>query len=389
MVRGTHGAGGAAVGRRRAGAWRGVQPSRVALAPRLGCRRQPWKALARRRGGGARSAAVAAAPRDQRARGAGVRKAFSPHGVPVLARGGVALATNETARRALPVATVDVVGAAGDDGLGDRAYAIASDVREEHVMSWFKGSSLAAAAVPSPLAAAASAAGATVKHEGTWPEADKPVTLDVTATPRTEALRKLADAAGWSLVVHAPPGDPVDIHVKQQPASKVLDVLLDDGDYVVTRDGTWSRSSLVAPTAIGPHAPPVPACSAAVPPVRALRGPPVASRRLRRPADLGGAAPPPSDGMSIKIGHVPDRRAPRPRLGPHRDGRQRDHREGRDRARRHGVRRQRRHRGRGHRRRHGLRRQRRTSTTAPRPRRRHGVRRQRSRWTRAPRSTAT
>lgn len=107
-------------------------------------------------------------------------------------------------------------------------------------MSGFRGSigNWASAAVFALAAmAVASPAEARVKHAGTWPDADKAVTLDVTATPRTEALRKLADAAGWSLVVHAPPGDPVEIHVKQAPASKVLDVLLDDGDYVVTRDG--------------------------------------------------------------------------------------------------------------------------------------------------------
>ncbi len=51
---------------------------------------------------------------------------------------GVALATSETVRRALPVATVAVVGAAGDDGLGDRAGAVARVVREEHVMSWLR-----------------------------------------------------------------------------------------------------------------------------------------------------------------------------------------------------------------------------------------------------------
>ena len=129
-------------------------------------------------------------------------------------------------------------------------------------MSWFQGSSLAAAATLACAVAAAAPAGARVSHEGVWPDGDKLVTLDVTAMPRTEALRKLADAAGWSLVVHAPPGDPVEVHVKQAPASKVLDVLLDDGDYVVRRDG-----NLVSVT---PHES---ADAAAVPPVHPV--PPV------------------------------------------------------------------------------------------------------------------
>ena len=81
-------------------------------------------------------------------------------------------------------------------------------------------------------------ASATVHREGIWPDAEKTVTVDVSGLPRAEAIRKLAEAAGWSIVVQAPPGDPVDIHVKGQPASKVLDLLLADADYVAKRDGT-------------------------------------------------------------------------------------------------------------------------------------------------------
>jgi hypothetical protein len=105
-------------------------------------------------------------------------------------------------------------------------------------MKWVGGSWLAAAAIAVASLATAASADARVKREGVWPDADKPVTLDADGLPRRDALRKLADAAGWSLVVHAPPGDPVDVHVKGQPASKVLEILLDDGDYTVRRDGT-------------------------------------------------------------------------------------------------------------------------------------------------------
>jgi hypothetical protein len=105
-------------------------------------------------------------------------------------------------------------------------------------MSWFNGSGLIASTVLAASLAVAVSAGANVKHDGKWPDADKPVTLDLSAVPRSDALKKLADAAGWSLVVHGPSGDPVDVHVKQVPASKVLDILLDDGDWVATRDGT-------------------------------------------------------------------------------------------------------------------------------------------------------
>ena len=86
--------------------------------------------------------------------------------------------------------------------------------------------------------AIASPALAVVKREGTWPATDTKVSLDVTRVPREEAIRKLAEAAGWSVVVHAPQTDLVDVHVKDQPAGKVLDLLLLDSDYIATRDGT-------------------------------------------------------------------------------------------------------------------------------------------------------
>jgi hypothetical protein len=82
-----------------------------------------------------------------------------------------------------------------------------------------------------------SVAAAKVRREGAWPDAENAVSLDVEATPRTQAVRKLADAAGWSVIVNAPPGDPVDMHVKNESPAKLLDVLLSDADYVATRDG--------------------------------------------------------------------------------------------------------------------------------------------------------
>ena len=101
---------------------------------------------------------------------------------------------------------------------------------------------------------ATSPAGAAVKRQGTWPEKDPLVSLDVSRASRDEAIHKLAQAAGWSVVVHAPQADPVDVHVKDQPASKVLDLLLLDADYVATRDGTLvsiRRAPADAPSATG------------------------------------------------------------------------------------------------------------------------------------------
>ena len=138
-------------------------------------------------------------------------------------------------------------------------------------MKWSCGSGLGLGLAGALVAASVMTAvsvDARVKREGAWPDADKPVTLDLDGTPRRDALRKLADAAGWSLVVHAPPGDTVDIHVKAQPASKVLEILLDDGDYTVKRDGTL--------VSVEPTSPAVPAASIA-PSARPAPPPPVVS----------------------------------------------------------------------------------------------------------------
>jgi cytoskeletal protein CcmA (bactofilin family) len=80
------------------------------------------------------------------------------------------------------------------------------------------------------------AAGA-VRQQGVWPAVDKNISLEARGLPRSQAIEKLAEAAGWSVVLHAPPGDTVDLHVKAQPAVKVLEMLLTDGDYVADRHG--------------------------------------------------------------------------------------------------------------------------------------------------------
>src|SRR6185295_17421983 len=55
--------------------------------------------------------------------------------------------------------------------------------------------------------------------------------------PRSEAVRRIADAAGWNIVWASPSDDPVDVHVKKQPATQVLELVLSDGDYVARRKG--------------------------------------------------------------------------------------------------------------------------------------------------------
>lgn len=156
-----------------------------------------------------------------------------------------------------------------------------------------KGFSMSCAAALALLVA--SPALAVVKREGEWPEKDKLVSLDVARAPREEAIRKLAEAAGWSVVVHAPQADPVDIHVKDQPASKVLDLLLLDADYVATRDGSLVSIRRAAAATSAPSAPSAPGTSvpsASAPAVPDAPTPPEAPSALAAPAPPEPPAPP-------------------------------------------------------------------------------------------------
>src|SRR5262245_46022129 len=90
------------------------------------------------------------------------------------------------------------------------------------------------AAVVALVVTTAAGANATVRREGTWPDEGKPVAIDVDHVPRAVAVRKVAEAAGWSLVVQGEltdEDDTVDLHVKDQPAARLLDVLLEHGSY--------------------------------------------------------------------------------------------------------------------------------------------------------------
>jgi cytoskeletal protein CcmA (bactofilin family) len=105
---------------------------------------------------------------------------------------------------------------------------------------------------------------ADMDRKGTWPDdASERVTLSVSGT-RAEAIRKLAEAAGWSLVIRgAPDGGTVNVEVKDQPAVNVLELLLSDGAYVATRTGNMIS---VGPAVVGqPVAAPVPPAAPATP----------------------------------------------------------------------------------------------------------------------------
>jgi hypothetical protein len=103
------------------------------------------------------------------------------------------------------------------------------------------------------IALAALPAHADVRRLGDWPdEANEKISLTFEGT-RSKALRALAAAAGWSIIdnpgsaTFAGAGDTVNLYVTDQPAAKVLEMLLSDGDYVVKRDGKLLSISVHAP----------------------------------------------------------------------------------------------------------------------------------------------
>jgi hypothetical protein len=104
----------------------------------------------------------------------------------------------------------------------------------------------------------AHAAAATVHLDGEWPAEEKTVSLELSGVQRSEALRELAREAGWSLVMRESTDDRVDLVVKDQPASKVLDALLDDGDWTAKRSGDLVTISRGGGAASVPGVPPVP-----------------------------------------------------------------------------------------------------------------------------------
>jgi hypothetical protein len=121
-----------------------------------------------------------------------------------------------------------------------------------------------------------------VKLVGSWPETDKLVTLDASALPKSEAVRRIADGAGWNVVWASPSTEPIDIHVKKQPATKVLELVLSDGDYVARREGDLIQIERAKAVADAPvSAPP------AIPPPPAVGAPPFPSA----PPSVPSAAP--------------------------------------------------------------------------------------------------
>jgi hypothetical protein len=80
------------------------------------------------------------------------------------------------------------------------------------------------------------AASAEVRLDGDWPEGPA-VTLDLRGVTRAEAIRALAKEAKLSVVMPDLGNGTLDVQVHEQPADKVLGVLLAEGTWVASRDG--------------------------------------------------------------------------------------------------------------------------------------------------------
>lgn len=106
-------------------------------------------------------------------------------------------------------------------------------------------------------------AGAAVEKKGEWPAEDKKVTLNLDQVAQEDALEKLAEEAGWSVIIKGMGDEKTSLHVKDQPAEKVLNVLLSDGDWIAQRDGTLISISRNPNPKAAPEANAIPA----VPPV--------------------------------------------------------------------------------------------------------------------------
>ncbi len=91
---------------------------------------------------------------------------------------------------------------------------------------------------------------AEVVRSGDWPDGES-VTLSVEGAPRSEAIARLADEAGWNLVAQDLGQKPVFVKVEQQPAYRVLTLLLAGDDYSVERHGSLVAISPLDTTSPG------------------------------------------------------------------------------------------------------------------------------------------
>lgn len=96
---------------------------------------------------------------------------------------------------------------------------------------------------------------AAVERKGVWPQ-NETVSLTLTDVPRSEAVSRLAEQAHWSVVQEGVGPETISLSVHDEPADKVLMMLLSGRDAVVERDGSLVsiRSMPAAQTNTNPSA---------------------------------------------------------------------------------------------------------------------------------------
>lgn len=101
------------------------------------------------------------------------------------------------------------------------------------------------------LLLSASPANAELAREGAWPEDDPKITLDLSQTPRNEAVRKIAEASGLSLAAEGVGTTPIDLHVKDVGPGDALSLALGEGRFAARREG---KTIALRPTTAPPAA---------------------------------------------------------------------------------------------------------------------------------------
>ncbi len=119
------------------------------------------------------------------------------------------------------------------------------------------------AALLAVAAASPAPARASLRRDGVWPQtgAGSPaelVSLSAHGVPRAEAIRLLAEKAGWSVVLDGPAPGTVDVDVERQPATSVLELILGQSDYVARREGALVSIRPDAPGALAGARTPAP-----------------------------------------------------------------------------------------------------------------------------------
>lgn len=82
---------------------------------------------------------------------------------------------------------------------------------------------------------------ADVRKEGDWTGSDPTVSLSLREVSQRKALMKLADEAGWSVVVPSEIDESIDVEINDAPASKAIEMILDEGNFVAYREGNRIR----------------------------------------------------------------------------------------------------------------------------------------------------